>query len=133
VALANMFPNFGVIPITMFVLQFASCEETSLMDTCPGMLIHFILTIETETMFFATIMAGGMRAPSLQSYAASIPCVFVASCTGSGNVTHMSLEHGAVFEISLATTALLPCQIEIDPGAFDRDACRVVADSACGN
>jgi hypothetical protein len=45
----------------------------------------------------------------------------------------MSLEHGAVFERLLATLALLPVQIEIDPGAFDRDACRVAADFAGGD
>jgi hypothetical protein len=94
------------------------------------MFLHFTHTIETATMCFATVFAGGIRAPSAQSCFASIPCPYFASCTGSGNLILMSLEHGGVCERSFATMGLHSCLIPTDPEAFDRQACLVKADSA---
>lgn len=117
----------------MFVRQCASFEETFPVGTVLGMSMHFCLTIETALMCFATVFAAGIRFPSVYSCFASMMFPFPASCTGLGNLSLMLLERGGVCENILAIIALHPCLIQTDPGVCDREACPVVADSACAD
>jgi hypothetical protein len=126
-----MFHNFLVIPITIFVRQCASFEETFHMDIVLSMSMHFCLTIETALMCFATVFAVGIRFPSVYSCFASMMFPFLASCTGLGNLSLMLLERDGVCESFLAMLALHPCLIDIEPEVCDREA--LVADSACAD